>query len=68
MLEFVLPQVIQLGDSHRSFKDIHIQFDQTNYGAILMAERAGFEPAVAKGHTRFPGVPIKPLSNLSISY
>ncbi len=30
-----------------------------------MAERAGFEPAVALGDTRSPGVPDRPLQHLS---
>ena len=32
---------------------------------FLMAERTGFEPAVGVTHTRFPGVPVKPLRHLS---
>jgi hypothetical protein len=31
-----------------------------------MAERAGFEPAVTRGYTRSPGVPVKPLQHLSV--
>ena len=30
-----------------------------------MAERVGFEPTVAKGYTRSPGVPDSPLQHLS---
>ena len=30
-----------------------------------MAERMGFEPMVAKGDTRFPGAPDRPLQHLS---
>ena len=38
----------------------------TEPSCSLMAERAGFEPAVPrKGHTRFPGEPIQPLWHLS---
>jgi hypothetical protein len=32
-----------------------------------VAERAGFEPAVAKGYTRSPGVPDSPLQHLSVA-
>ena len=31
----------------------------------MMAERVGFEPTVAKGYTRSPGVPDRPLQHLS---
>jgi hypothetical protein len=30
-----------------------------------VAERVGFEPTVAKGYTRSPGVPVRPLQHLS---
>ena len=30
-----------------------------------VAERVGFEPTVAKGYTRSPGVPDRPLQHLS---
>ena len=30
-----------------------------------MAERVGFEPTVAKGYTRSPGAPDRPLQHLS---
>ena len=33
--------------------------------AIRMAERVGFEPTVAKGDTRSPGAPDRPLQHLS---
>ena len=32
---------------------------------LELAERTGFEPAVGLAHTRFPGVPVKPLRHLS---
>ena len=31
-----------------------------------VAERVGFEPTVAKGYTRSPGVPDRPLQHLSV--
>ena len=31
----------------------------------VMAERVGFEPTVAKGYTRSPGAPDRPLQHLS---
>ncbi len=31
-----------------------------------MAERVGFEPTVAKGDTRSPGAPVRPLQHLSV--
>jgi hypothetical protein len=33
---------------------------------VIMAERQGFEPWVRAAHTRFPGVPLKPLGHLSV--
>ena len=32
------------------------------------AERVGFEPTVAKGYTRSPGAPDRPLQHLSTNY
>jgi hypothetical protein len=36
-----------------------------DFGGELMAERGGFEPPVLFGHSRFPGVRVKPLCHLS---
>ena len=33
-----------------------------------LAERVGFEPTVAKGYTRSPGAPDRPLQHLSTIY
>ena len=33
---------------------------------IRKAERVGFEPTVAKGYTRSPGAPVRPLQHLSV--
>src|SRR4030042_4346949 len=33
--------------------------------ALVVAERVGFEPTVAKGDTRSPGAPVRPLQHLS---
>ena len=38
--------------------------DYVHY-CLLLAERVGFEPTVAKGDTRSPGVPVRPLQHLS---
>ncbi len=35
------------------------------FGVFFKAERVGFEPTVPQGYTRFPVVPIRPLSHLS---
>ena len=32
-----------------------------------VAERVGFEPTVAKGYTRSPGAPDRPLQHLSVA-
>ena len=32
------------------------------------AERVGFEPTVAKGDTRSPGAPVRPLQHLSAAF
>ena len=40
----------------------------TDFASEEVAERVGFEPTVAKGYTRFPGTPDRPLQHLSSVY
>ena len=39
-----------------------MHYDYLGHG---VAERVGFEPTVAKGYTRSPGAPVRPLQHLS---
>ena len=52
--------------SHYGHKDEKLACRILILGNLFyMAERAGFEPAVRKTHTRFPSVLLKPLGHLS---
>ena len=50
-----------LNTQQRQYKELGQSYLSEN----MVAERVGFEPTVAKGYTRSPGAPDRPLQHLS---